>query len=143
MNKLLPCADRSDLFHTGLLLRYEKLAKLTATLIQYITAYPSGRLFYEPAGPRAGLFPFSTSKEICHGRICIPAKTCAGRSRSHRAEKSLSESIASDHSLLEIDRELDILFDTMQDELEETGEASQESIERFHMFCDAYGEKAR
>ncbi len=56
-------------------------------------------------------------------------------------EKPLSESIASDHSLLEIDRELDILFDTMQDELEETGEASQESIERFHMFCDAYGEK--
>jgi len=56
-------------------------------------------------------------------------------------ERPLSESIASDHSLLEIDRELDILFDTMQDELEETGEASQESIERFHMFCDAYGEK--
>jgi Siphovirus Gp157 len=56
-------------------------------------------------------------------------------------EKPLSESIASDHSLLEIDRELDILFDTMQDELEETGKASQESIERFHMFCDAYGEK--
>ena len=56
-------------------------------------------------------------------------------------KKMPSESIASDHSLLEIDRELDILFDTMQDELEETGEASQESIERFHMFCDAYGEK--
>jgi hypothetical protein len=56
-------------------------------------------------------------------------------------KKTPSESIASDHSLLEIDRELDILFDTMQDELEETGEASQDSIERFHMFCDAYGEK--
>jgi hypothetical protein len=56
-------------------------------------------------------------------------------------EKTPSESIASDHSLLEIDRELDILFDTIQDELEGTGEASQESIERFHMFCDAYGEK--
>jgi hypothetical protein len=56
-------------------------------------------------------------------------------------KKTPSKSIASDHSLLEIDRELDILFDTMQDELEETGEASQESIERFHMFCDAYGEK--
>ena len=56
-------------------------------------------------------------------------------------KKSVSESIASDHSLLEIDRELDVLFDTMQDELEETGEASQESVARFHMFCDAYGEK--
>ena len=58
-----------------------------------------------------------------------------------QAEKPISESVASDHSLLEIDRELDILFDTMQDELEETGEASQKSIERFHMFCDAFGEK--
>jgi Siphovirus Gp157 len=56
-------------------------------------------------------------------------------------KKTPSESIASDHSLLQIDLELDILFDTMQDELEESGEASQESIERFHMFCDAYGEK--
>jgi hypothetical protein len=56
-------------------------------------------------------------------------------------KKTPSESIASDHSLLQIDRELDILFDTMQDELEESGEASQESIERFYMFCDAYGEK--
>jgi Gp157 protein len=56
-------------------------------------------------------------------------------------KKMPSESIASDHSFLEIDRELDILFDTMQDELEQTGEASQESIARFYMFCDAYGEK--
>ena len=56
-------------------------------------------------------------------------------------KKLVSESIASDHSLLEIDRELDLLFDTMQDELEETGEASQESIARFQTFCDAYGEK--
>jgi hypothetical protein len=51
------------------------------------------------------------------------------------------ETIASDHSLLEIDRELDSLFDTMQDELEENGVASPESVERFHAFCDAYGEK--
>ncbi|RSL18610.1 viral Gp157 protein [Edaphobacter aggregans] len=56
-------------------------------------------------------------------------------------KKAASGSIASDHSLLEIDRELDMLFDKMQDELEETGEASPESIERFHSFCDAYGEK--
>lgn len=56
-------------------------------------------------------------------------------------EKKPSESIASDHSLLEIDRELDSLFDTMQDELEENGVASPESIARFHAFCDAYGEK--
>ena len=52
-----------------------------------------------------------------------------------------SSSVAADHSLLEIDRELDVLFDQMQDELEETGVASPESVERFHTFCDAYGEK--
>ena len=56
-------------------------------------------------------------------------------------EKKPSESIASDHSLLEIDRELDMLFDQMQDELEENGVASPESIALFHAFCDAYGEK--
>jgi hypothetical protein len=56
-------------------------------------------------------------------------------------KKPVSESIASDHPLLEIDRELDLLFDTMQDELEETGVASQEGIARFQTFCDAYGEK--
>jgi len=52
-----------------------------------------------------------------------------------------SSSVAADQSLLEIDRELDVLFDQMQDELEETGVASPESVERFHAFCDAYGEK--
>ncbi len=52
-----------------------------------------------------------------------------------------SSSVASDHSLLEIDRELDVLFDQMQDELEETGVASPESVECFHAFCEAYGEK--
>ena len=56
-------------------------------------------------------------------------------------KKVAPQSIASDHSLLEIDRELDVLFDQMQDELEENGVASPESIERFHAFCDAYGEK--
>lgn len=56
-------------------------------------------------------------------------------------KKSAPETIASDHSLLEIDRELDVLFDQMQDELEEKGVASPESVARFHAFCDAYGEK--
>jgi hypothetical protein len=51
------------------------------------------------------------------------------------------ESIAADHSLLEIDHELDLMFDRIQDELEENGEPSPESLERFQAFCDAYGEK--
>ena len=55
--------------------------------------------------------------------------------------KSVPETIASDHSLLEIDRELDVLFDSIQEELEEDGIASPASIARFHAFCDAFGEK--
>jgi hypothetical protein len=51
------------------------------------------------------------------------------------------QSIAADHSLLEIDHELDLMFDRIQDELEENGEPSPESLERFQAFCDAYGEK--
>ena len=55
--------------------------------------------------------------------------------------QSISQSIAADHSLLEIDHELDQLFDRIQDELEENGEPSPDSLERFQTFCDAYGEK--
>jgi hypothetical protein len=56
-------------------------------------------------------------------------------------KKAAAESIAADHSLLEIDRELDCLFDRIQDELEETGEVSSESKQLFDQFCDAFGEK--
>ena len=44
-------------------------------------------------------------------------------------------------SLLEIDREMDVLFDQIQDELEESGEPSQESKDRFHQLCDVFGDK--
>jgi Siphovirus Gp157 len=54
---------------------------------------------------------------------------------------SVAISIAADHSLLEIDHELDLMFERVQEELEESGAASPESIERFEQFCDAYGEK--
>ena len=46
-----------------------------------------------------------------------------------------------EHSLLEIDREMDLLFDRIQDELEETGEPSQESQNRFQQLCDVFGDK--
>jgi len=57
------------------------------------------------------------------------------------APQSISQSVAADHSLLEIDHELDQLSDRIQDELEENGEPSPDSLERFQTFCDAYGEK--
>ena len=49
--------------------------------------------------------------------------------------------IAADNSLLTIDRELDALLDQMQEELDESGEASPESMARFQQFCEAFGEK--
>jgi len=51
------------------------------------------------------------------------------------------EAIASEHSLLEIDREIDLTLDEMQDELEETGAIGEESRNRFQSFCEAFGQK--
>src|SRR5277367_3708408 len=45
--------------------------------------------------------------------------------------------VATDHSLLELDRELDALLDRIQDEIEEQGEASAEAMERLQLFCEA------
>jgi hypothetical protein len=50
--------------------------------------------------------------------------------------------IAQEHSLFEIDRELDALLDDIEDEIENRGEASAELVERFQQFCEAHGEKA-
>ena len=49
--------------------------------------------------------------------------------------------VTAEHSLLEIDREMDVLFDQIQDELEEAGEPSQESKTRFEQLCDVFGDK--
>ncbi|MGH6682139.1 MAG: siphovirus Gp157 family protein, partial [Bradyrhizobium sp.] len=51
-------------------------------------------------------------------------------------------SLAQDHSLFEIDRELDALLDEIEEEIEDRGEASAETVERFRQFCEAHGEKA-
>jgi hypothetical protein len=53
------------------------------------------------------------------------------------AAPSSPSSIATDHSLLQLDRELDALLDQIQDEIEEHGEASAEAMERFQLFCQA------
>jgi hypothetical protein len=46
-------------------------------------------------------------------------------------------SLATDHSLPELDSELDALLDQIQDEIEEQGEASAEAMERFQLFRQA------
>ena len=50
--------------------------------------------------------------------------------------------VAQEHSLFEIDRELDELLDGIEEEIETLGEASPELIDRFQAFCEAHGEKA-
>ncbi len=51
-------------------------------------------------------------------------------------------SIAQEHTLFEIDRELDTLLDEIEEEIENRGEASAELVDRFQQFCEAHGEKA-
>ena len=51
-------------------------------------------------------------------------------------------SIAQEHSLFEIDRELDTLLDEIEEEIENRGEASTELLEHFQQFCEAHSEKA-
>ena len=51
-------------------------------------------------------------------------------------------SIAQEYTLFEIDRELDMLLDDVEDEVENHGEAAAERIERFQQFCEAHSEKA-
>lgn len=51
-------------------------------------------------------------------------------------------SLAQGHSLFEIDRELDVLLDEIEEEIENRGEASAELVERFQQFCEAHSEKA-
>ena len=51
-------------------------------------------------------------------------------------------SIAQEYSLFEIDQELDALFDDIEEEIENRGDAPAELMERFQQFCEAHGEKA-
>lgn len=49
--------------------------------------------------------------------------------------------VADDHSLLTLDWELDFLLERIEDEIEESGEASKEAMERFQLFCQAMNVK--
>ena len=51
-------------------------------------------------------------------------------------------SIAHEYSLFEIDRELDMLLDEIEEEIENRGEASADLVDRFQQFCEAHSEKA-
>jgi hypothetical protein len=50
-------------------------------------------------------------------------------------------SIAQEHSLFQIDAELDGLLDEIEEEIESRGEASATLMDRFQHFCEAHGEK--
>jgi hypothetical protein len=49
--------------------------------------------------------------------------------------------VADDHSLLKIDQELDLLLEQIEDEIEESGEASKEAMDRLQLFCQAMNVK--
>jgi hypothetical protein len=49
--------------------------------------------------------------------------------------------VADDHSLLNLDRELDFLLEQIEDEIEENGEASKEAMDRLQLFCQAMNVK--
>jgi hypothetical protein len=49
--------------------------------------------------------------------------------------------VADDHSLLTLDYELDLLLERIEDEIEESGEASKEAMERLRLFCQAMNVK--
>jgi hypothetical protein len=49
--------------------------------------------------------------------------------------------VADDHSLLKIDQELDFLMERIEDEIEESGEASKDSMDRLQLFCQAMNVK--
>ena len=49
--------------------------------------------------------------------------------------------IAGDHSLLKIDQELDFLMEQIEDEIEESGEASKEAMDQLQLFCQAMNVK--
>jgi PRTRC genetic system protein C len=49
--------------------------------------------------------------------------------------------VADDHSMLTLDRELDFLLERIEDEIEESGEASKEAMERLQLFCQAMNVK--
>ena len=49
--------------------------------------------------------------------------------------------VADDHSLLKLDYELDLLLEQIEDEIEESGEASKQAMDRLQLFCQAMNVK--
>jgi Siphovirus Gp157 len=49
--------------------------------------------------------------------------------------------VANDHSLLKLDHELDLLLEQIEDEIEESGEASKDAMDRLQLFCRAMNVK--
>src|ERR1700741_1588128 len=49
--------------------------------------------------------------------------------------------VASENSLFELDAELDFLLEQIEDEIEEHGEATPESMKRMQLFCQAMNVK--
>ena len=60
--------------------------------------------------------------------------------RQH-AWPAIEEVSRGDYSLLEIDREIDLLLDQMQEDIDKGGEIRSENYQRFEAFCEVFGQK--
>src|SRR6201994_2929569 len=70
----------------------------------------------------------------------MPAATPAA-TEAEPAPVATPSSVASENSLFELDAELDFLLEQIEDEIEEHGEATPESMKRIQLFCQAMNVK--
>jgi len=67
--------------------------------------------------------------------------TLASPMLSESAPAPSPADIANDYSLLKLDHELDLLLEQIEDEIEESGEASKEAMGQLQLFCQALNMK--
>src|ERR1700761_113534 len=67
----------------------------------------------------------------------VPAAATPAAAEAQAAPVPTPSSVASENSLFELDAELDFLLEQIEDEIEEHGEATPESMKRMQLFCQA------
>src|ERR1700747_1395095 len=71
----------------------------------------------------------------------VPAAATTAAAEAQAAPVPKPSPVASETSLFELDAELDFLLEQIEDEIEEHGEASPESMKRMQLFCQAMNVK--
>jgi hypothetical protein len=71
----------------------------------------------------------------------VPAAATPEAAEAEAAPAPTPSRVASENSLFELDAELDFLLEQIEDEIEEHGEATPESMNRMQLFCQAMNVK--